>query len=95
MDKIKAALVEMKSISRFETPEQREQCTGEPYPEEAAVRVLYDGKWELMEYWRAKQLEQDLVRLDKDFGDEFRRLPIVCDSGAVVPDRNWRPEEEE
>jgi hypothetical protein len=83
-------------LPRWETPEQREKRTGEAWPDNGAVRALNpDDEWELMEYWRAKQLQQDLARLDKDFGDEPEGLLIVCDRGeAGPPPDEWRPEEE-
>jgi hypothetical protein len=93
-DYINEALAELKAVPRWHTPKQWKQRTGEPWPENAAVRILNpDGEWELMEYWRAKQLEQDLARLDKDFGDEPEDLLIVCDRGeAGPPPKDWRPE---
>jgi hypothetical protein len=88
------AVLEMLKNPRWENPEQWEQRTGKPWPDNAAVRILNpDGEWELMEHWRAKQLEQDLARLDKDFGDESEGLLIVCDRGeAGPPPKDWRPE---
>jgi hypothetical protein len=90
---IKDALTELKT-PRWETPEQWEKRTGEVWPENGAVRIVNPkGEWELMELWRAKQLEQDLARLDKDFGDEPEGLLIVCDRGeAGPPPDGWRPE---
>jgi hypothetical protein len=91
---IEDALVEIR-FPRWETPEQWEKYTGKPWPDDGAVRVLNpNGEWELMEYWRAKQLEQDLARLDKDFGDEPEGLLIVCDRGEFGPPPDgWKPEE--
>jgi hypothetical protein len=79
---------------RWETPEQYKARTGEPWPDGAAVRIINpDGEWELMEYWRAKQLKQDLARLDKDFGEEQEGMLIVCDRGEYgPPPDDWRPE---
>jgi hypothetical protein len=94
MDLIKKAMSEAKRVSRLETPAQYRIRMWKDYPDNAAVRALNpDGEWELMEYWRAKQLEQDLARLDKDFGDEPEGLLIVCDRGeAGPPPKDWRPE---
>jgi hypothetical protein len=95
MDLIKKAMREAKRTSRLETPAQYRRRTWKDWPDNAAVRILnLDGEWELMEYWRAKQLEQDLARLDKDFGDDPEGLIIVCDRGeAGPPPKGWRPEE--
>jgi hypothetical protein len=89
-------IVEVKALSHWETPKQWKRHKGKAWPDNAAVRILNpDGKWELMEYWRAKQLEQDLARLDKDFGDDPKEMLIVCDRGeAGPPPKDWRPEEE-
>jgi hypothetical protein len=93
---IDKALAELKAPPRWETPEQREKRTGEAWPENGAVRVLLpNNDWDLMEYWRAEQLRQDLARLDKDFGDEPRGLIIMCDRGeSGPPPDDWRPEED-
>jgi hypothetical protein len=88
-------LIDGPTAPRWETPEQYQARTGNAWPDNAAVRALNpDSGWELMEYWRAKQLEQDLARLDKDFGDDPEGLLVVCDSwGAEPPPDDWRPEE--
>jgi hypothetical protein len=93
---INEVLEELKAPPNWETPEQWEKRTGKAWPDNGAVRILNpEDEWELMEYWRAKQLEQDLARLDKDFGDEPEGLIIVCDRGeAGPPPKDWRPEEE-
>jgi hypothetical protein len=87
------AITELKTPCWY-TPEQWEAEMWKAYPDDAAVRILNpDGEWELMEYWRAKQLEQDLARLDKDFGDEPEDMLIVCDRGeAGPPPKDWKPE---
>jgi hypothetical protein len=81
-------------LPRWETPEQYEKRTGKAWPDNGAVRVLLpNNEWDLMEWWRAKQLRQDLARLDKDFGDEPGDLLIVCDRGeAGPPPDGWQPE---
>jgi hypothetical protein len=96
-DRVKAALVELKAGVKWETPEQWEKRTGNKYPEDAAVRIFYSPEhgWDLMEYWRAKQLVQDLWRLDNDFDVDPGLIPMVCDCGVDGPPPDgWRPEEE-
>jgi hypothetical protein len=80
-------------MPRWYTPEQWEAEMWKPWPDNGAVRALTPDGWELMEYWRAKQMEQDLVRLDKDFGCEHESLLIVCNCGeAEPPPPGWNPE---
>ncbi|MDR0656771.1 MAG: hypothetical protein LBG22_10695 [Treponema sp.] len=78
----------------FITPAEYKKRQGREYPDYGAVRVLPDQegeeKWELMEYWRAKQLDQDIERLDKDFGDEHKPLLVVI--GSSIPPDDWRLE---
>jgi hypothetical protein len=96
IDLLDEAIAELKN-PRWETPEQWEKRTGNKYPEDAAVRIFYSPEhgWDLMEYWRAKQLEQDLARLDKDFDVDPKLIPIVCDCGVDgPPPYGWKPEEE-
>jgi hypothetical protein len=93
---IEQAIAILQALPRWETPQQWEKRTGNKYPENAAVRVFYSPKhgWDLMEYWRAKQLVQDLWRLDNDYDVDLELIPIVCDCGVDgPPPDDWRPEE--
>jgi hypothetical protein len=78
-------------IYDFETPEQWEQRTGEPYPKEAPVwyRGSYpdeDG-WH-MEDWQCESLEIAQARVTF-----YTQEQIVCANSTKVPPKDWRPEE--
>jgi hypothetical protein len=75
---------------RWETPEQREKRTGKKWPDKASVYIrLADGELQVEEYWRALQMENDLIRLDKDFGDTHVPLLIICATEAGPPPDDW------
>jgi hypothetical protein len=84
-----AALV---PIPEFETIEQHKDRTGEDWPDKAPVWVCVHEEWQLEEHWRALQLENDLIRLDKDFGDTHVPLLIICATEAGPPPDDWRLE---
>jgi hypothetical protein len=78
---------------QFLTPEQYKARTGKEWPERCPVYIRDDGEWELEEYWRAIQFENDLARLDKDFGVTHTPLLVVCATEAGPPPDDWEPEE--
>ena len=79
---------------RWETPKQWEKRTGESWPDNGAVYIRENGELRVEEYWRALQLENDLIRLDKDFGDHHVPLLVLCATEAGPPPDGWVPEEE-
>jgi hypothetical protein len=90
MDKIEAALAELKAPSRFETPEQREERTGEPWPDDAPV--YFRGRYDFAETWNRWKLGsfgEAVWELD-DWSNGFQ---IVCATEAGPPPEGWRPEE--
>jgi hypothetical protein len=60
------------------TPEQYRETEGEEYPEDGAVYAFDGEEWVACEYWRAKQIDQDLADIDRDFDTEHKHIPIVC-----------------
>jgi hypothetical protein len=82
-------------ISDFETPEQREQRTGEPWPENGAVYGKYHfddqefGEFELMEHNAAKRDGYDVIVCATEAG----RPPDSWEPDGWEPD-DWEPEEE-
>ena len=100
---------EMKALGRCEdtcqnyhrkhpTPAQFKEEYGFDYPDDGAVWALIDYnasglKWELMEYWRYKQIVADISRLDKDFDVPTKIIPVVvaCTPYGKPPE-DWRPE---
>jgi hypothetical protein len=91
---IDQAIAELQAPPRWYTPEQWEQRTGEKWKDDWAVYLLNPDKvWEPMECWRAKQIDQDMADLDRDFAHVHESLPIVCATEAGPPPAGWRPEE--
>jgi hypothetical protein len=73
---------------RWETPEQREKRTGEPWPDDWVVYCRYrcngyslQGKWHGETYSRIK---------NEEYGLDQKQ--IVCATEAGPPPDNWRPE---
>jgi hypothetical protein len=76
------------------TPKEYREVEGHQYPETWMVYAFNAGeeKWEMCEYWRAKQIFNDLRRLDKDFGEEPQPDLIVCAYNLPeMPAVDWRP----
>jgi hypothetical protein len=80
------------------TPEQFYEEYGIDPPDNIPVWVwgYFDSdkpKWELMEYWRYKQLLQDIERLDKDFDAKPEKIPcVIACTPFEKPSDDWRPE---
>jgi DNA-directed RNA polymerase subunit RPC12/RpoP len=69
-----AALV---SIPEFETPEQYQQRTGEPYHDEDSVFGLCNGDWHYLNYKYAKNCPAEIM--------------VIAPTLRSPPD-DWRPE---
>jgi hypothetical protein len=83
---------------RWYTPEQWEERTGEPWPENGAV-YFWNGcaGWAIMYYGRWKEM---IIKLGEEGG--YKRLPeketqypAVCATEAGPPPDGWRPENKE
>ena len=85
---IDKAIAELKN-PRWETPEQYEKQTGEPWPDSGAVYCCGQSKefaaehgytWFIMSHKEAKEYRFYKVR------------HIICATEAGPPPENWRPE---
>jgi hypothetical protein len=86
LDFIDQALALLKSPPRWETPEQWEERTGEPWTDDWAVyyRNPVDGKWYVMSFADAKDRIGGRVWI--------LNLNVVCATEAGPPPDDWRSE---
>jgi len=75
------------------TPEQYGEEYGSEVPDNMPVWIFHDDAWDLSEYWRYKQIVDDLGQIDKDSGVETdNAVPVVVACTPwPKPDNNWRP----
>jgi hypothetical protein len=87
------ALAELEALPRWETPDQWEQGTGEPWPDNAAVYVrVYADKFPgFGVYTYADALR--LVRMATAHTGLTAKHQIACATEAGPPPDDWRPEE--
>jgi hypothetical protein len=94
MEKIKAAIAELKDPPRWETPEQREQRTEEPWPDNWAVYIQIIRKDNGYIYkWKPCTFREALINKSSPIW-ENHQIEIVCATEAGPPPDDWRPEEE-
>jgi hypothetical protein len=90
-NQVKRAL-EILNAPRWETPEKWEKRTGEPWPDNAPVWVMYDT------YYYREPWYLDLYEYAKEKREkcEEKNWPhnIVCATEAGPPPDFWEPEEE-
>jgi hypothetical protein len=80
---IQSAIAELKTLHQWETPEQWEKRTEEPWPDNGAVYVRQaDGS----SPWIVKQY------LDMKISNWLVPITIICATKAGPPPDEWRPE---
>jgi hypothetical protein len=86
---IKDAIAELRAPPRWYTPEQWEQRTGKPWPDNWAVyyRSYPDNEWSLFSFKFAKY--QISIR------GVITTASIICVTEAGPPPNDWRPWEPE
>jgi hypothetical protein len=89
---INAALVELKSAPRWETTEQWERRTGEPWPDDWAVYVqITRGDNGYVYKWKPSTLREALINKSSPIW-ENHQIEIICATEAGPPPEDWRPE---
>jgi hypothetical protein len=88
-DYINEALVELKALDHWYTPEQWKQRTGEEWPDGAAVygRVKFSA-FEIWSGWTIKSRRDAVWEYDA-----FQEFQIVCATKPGPPPDDWKPEE--
>jgi hypothetical protein len=82
---IREAITKLQKAPLWETPEQREKRTGEPWQEDWPVWYISDSEepeWKGCSYKEAKEI------------DEVNDTWIVCAGKEGPPPDGWEPEEE-
>jgi hypothetical protein len=78
---------------RWETPEQYEKRTGEPWPDDWAVYALYeDNGGRLKWFAQSRGFTEKQIKRNKS---DSRIKMMVCATEAGPPPDDWRPEEPE
>jgi hypothetical protein len=77
---IEQLIKDMEARSRWYTPEQWKELTGEEWPEAWGVYTIFDGGWFLQRYREAQ-----LMRT-------YTPITIVCATEAGRPPDDWKPE---
>ena len=79
--------------SKHPTPEQFGGEYDSEVPDDMPVWVFHGDAWGLLEYWRYKQILDDLGQIDKAFGvisDNAVPVIVACTPWRK-PDDKWRP----
>jgi hypothetical protein len=79
---IAGAVADLKA-PRWETPEQREKRTGEPWPDDWAVYALYETAAGEERFWAAEEY---------CYSRNGKSKCIVCATEAGPPPDDWDPE---
>jgi hypothetical protein len=92
-EQIAAAIAELRA-PRWYTPEQWEQRTGEPWPDNAAVYYRYVSAGGKLDIWRTG-CYKNIANSNHDFRSHNAGYhQIVCATEAGPPPADWEPEED-
>jgi hypothetical protein len=85
------ALEELQAPPRWETPEQREKRTGDPWPDNAPVWARLDTT---LPCWVLFTFSQAMSGKIFHNGHTFSVVVVVCATEAGKPSDGWKPGEE-
>jgi hypothetical protein len=95
LKKIDNLIAELKSLPRWETPEQREKRTGEKWPDNGAVYALVLDWPPMMSYWSGWKIMPYGKALTYNHRPGEFKLCIICANNDYGPPPDgWKPEEQ-